>query len=73
MSLYSFHPLIERWFFSRFDGPTEPQQAGWPHIGSRDHTLIADPTGSGKTLTAFLAVIDRLLKESIAGRLEEGL
>jgi ATP-dependent helicase Lhr and Lhr-like helicase len=73
MSFFSFHPLIERWFFSRFDGPTEPQEEGWPHIASGNHSLIAAPTGSGKTLTAFLAVIDRLLKQSIDGKLEDGM
>jgi len=73
MALSGFHPLIQRWFASRFAAPTEPQEAGWPHIAAGEHTLIAAPTGSGKTLTAFLAVIDRLLKESIDGRLEDGM
>ncbi|MCB0107411.1 MAG: DEAD/DEAH box helicase, partial [Caldilineaceae bacterium] len=40
--------------------PTPPQAQGWPAIQRGDHTLILAPTGSGKTLTAFLWAIDRL-------------
>ncbi|MFN6106808.1 MAG: DEAD/DEAH box helicase [Planctomycetaceae bacterium] len=69
MRLEQFHPLIQRWFFSRFAGPTEPQQAGWPRIQAGEHPLIAAPTGSGKTLTAFLAAIDRLVREAERGEL----
>ena len=32
--------------------------------------MIAAPTGSGKTLAAFLATIDALLRQGLAGRLE---
>lgn len=65
MSLELFHPVIQDWFRSRFKGPTEPQQLGWPAIAAGGHVLISAPTGSGKTLTAFLAVIDRLFRESV--------
>ncbi len=71
MSRFGFHPIIERWFASRFAGPTEPQVRGWPEIAAGRHTLIAAPTGSGKTLTAFLAVIDRLLREGLVGTLKD--
>ncbi|TWU11657.1 putative ATP-dependent helicase Lhr [Symmachiella macrocystis] len=70
-TLHNFHPLIQQWFRSRFAAPTEPQQRGWPFIADGQHTLIAAPTGSGKTLTAFLAAIDRLLKLALAGELEQ--
>ena len=71
MTQFGFHPIIERWFASRFAGPTEPQVRGWPEIAAGRHTLISAPTGSGKTLTAFLAVIDRLFREALAGKLKE--
>ena len=73
LSFFGFHSAIEEWFRSRFDAPTEPQQHGWPSIMAGRNTLIAAPTGSGKTLTAFLACIDRLLRLAIDGRLEDEL
>src|SRR6266511_1050766 len=48
------------WFERTFDAPTPPQVLGWPAIASGGHVLIQAPTGSGKTLTAFLYGIDRL-------------
>src|SRR4051812_1396207 len=55
-----FSPATRAWFERAFDGPTPPQQQGWPAIASGAHVLIQAPTGSGKTLTAFLYAIDRL-------------
>jgi ATP-dependent Lhr-like helicase len=71
MSLPSFHPLIAEWFSKHFENPTEPQRLGWPTIQERRDTLIAAPTGSGKTLTAFLASLDRLLRLALAGNLRD--
>jgi len=72
-ALQIFHPVIQDWFRSRFQGPTEPQQLGWPEIAAGHQTLIAAPTGSGKTLTAFLALIDRLFRQAVAGELDDQL
>jgi ATP-dependent Lhr-like helicase len=62
----AFHPAVARWFASRFDAPTEAQCQAWPAIRAGRHTLVAAPTGSGKTLTAFLAAIDALVQRALA-------
>jgi ATP-dependent helicase Lhr and Lhr-like helicase len=55
-----FSPATRGWFERTFDAPTPPQERGWPAIAAGGHVLIQAPTGSGKTLTAFLFGIDRL-------------
>nr|MBP9645304.1 DEAD/DEAH box helicase [Pseudoxanthomonas sp.] len=66
MPLDSFHPAVARWFDGAFPGPTAAQVAAWPAIMAGCNTLVAAPTGSGKTLTAFLAAIDALVREGLA-------
>jgi len=56
-----FHPAVRDWFTSVFHTPTRAQELGWPAIARGDWTLIFAPTGSGKTLTAFLWALDRLM------------
>ena len=56
-----FHPPVAQWFASAFARPTRPQRQGWPVIARGESTLILAPTGTGKTLTAFLSCLDRLM------------
>src|ERR1700722_4857460 len=63
-ALELFHPITAAWFRAVFDAPTAPQREGWPAIARGDSTLILAPTGTGKTLTAFLWCIDRLMMQT---------
>jgi ATP-dependent Lhr-like helicase len=56
-----FHPVTSAWFRAVFDAPTAPQRMGWPVIARGESALILAPTGTGKTLTAFLWCLDRLM------------
>jgi ATP-dependent Lhr-like helicase len=71
MGLEWAHPLVRDWFVVRFGTPTEPQIHGWPHILADRTTLISAPTGSGKTLSAFLICIDRLVRKALTGELTD--
>ena len=53
-ALAAFHPGIAAWFGDRFPAPTDVQERSWPRIAAGEHLVITAPTGSGKTLTAFL-------------------
>src|ERR1700741_4883326 len=60
-----FHPAVQTWFRRTFPAPTEAQARAWPAIQAGRHVLVAAPTGSGKTLSAFLAAIDSLVRRGI--------
>ena len=64
--LARFHPAVANWFRRSFAAPTVAQCAAWPLIAGGRATLVAAPTGSGKTLTAFLAALDELVREGLA-------
>src|ERR1700678_2314610 len=63
-ALALFHPITAKWFRAVFDAPTAPQVEGWPAIARGESTLILAPTGTGKTLTAFLWCLDKLMMRS---------
>ncbi|MGL5850496.1 MAG: DEAD/DEAH box helicase, partial [Phycicoccus sp.] len=55
-----FSPATSAWFRASFSTPTAAQAGAWEAIGSGHHALVVAPTGSGKTLSAFLHALDRL-------------
>ncbi len=67
-SLTAFHPQIASWFTETLGTPTDIQHKAWPHIIKGRNVLISAPTGTGKTLTAFMWAINQL----VTGKWEPG-
>lgn len=68
-----FHSVTSSWFRNTLGKPTEVQQEAWPAIARGDHALVSAPTGTGKTLSAFLIFLDQLKKEAREGSLKQEL
>src|SRR6476661_7529992 len=71
--LARFHPLVRKWFKEAFGTPSAPQRMGWPAIAGGGHTLILAPTGTGKTLAAFLWELNELIVRGAEGELPNGV
>src|SRR6476661_774453 len=56
-----FSEATRTWFGAAFAAPTPAQAGAWEAIGAGRHALVVAPTGSGKTLSAFLWSLDRLM------------
>ena len=67
-----FHPVTAEWFKAVFEAPTAPQRLGWPVIARGESALILAPTGTGKTLTAFLWCLDRLMLHDVPNVSQSG-
>src|SRR6202041_574536 len=67
-----FHSVTAEWFRAVFQAPTAPQRLGWPVIARGESALILAPTGTGKTLAAFLWCLDRLMLQPRAAEEENG-
>jgi ATP-dependent Lhr-like helicase len=72
-ALRGFHPLVREWFRETLGAPSAPQTRGWPAIAEGNHTLILAPTGTGKTLAAFLWELNALIAEGIDGPLANAI
>jgi ATP-dependent Lhr-like helicase len=69
----AFSPPVRAWFDSAFEAPTPAQSEAWGAISSGENALVIAPTGSGKTLSAFLWSLDRLLTGDEPERKEDRL
>ncbi|NQV91252.1 ATP-dependent helicase [Candidatus Woesearchaeota archaeon] len=65
------HPFVNQWFFSKFKAFSPPQLFAVYPIHCRQNVLISSPTGSGKTLTAFLSVLNELIDSAEKQILED--
>lgn len=68
-----FHPIVRKWFSETLGAPSEPQRLGWPAIAGGEHALILAPTGTGKTLAAFLWELNALIIEGMKEPLANGV
>ncbi len=65
------HPIVSEWFSKKFGEVTEAQAMAVPLIHARKNVLVSSPTGSGKTLTAFLSILNELILKAEKGELED--
>lgn len=70
-SLSWANTLVKDWFQQKYGEPSPPQIKGWPSILAKKNTLISAPTGTGKTLAAFLICINRLIGSALLNELKE--
>ncbi len=66
-----FEPYVKDWFNSRFDSLSDPQKHSFDLIHEGKNSLICAPTGSGKTLSAFLSTLNELFLLGDRGELED--
>jgi ATP-dependent Lhr-like helicase len=64
-------PLVREWFFGRFRGFSDSQLYGVMNVHERKNILISASTGSGKTLTSFLSILNYLVVLARKEELEE--
>ena len=66
-----FEPYVKEWFNEQFPGLSEPQQYAFDLIHKEENALICAPTGSGKTLSAFMSALNELFRMGEKGELDD--
>ncbi len=68
-----FNKTTADWFRETLGEPTPAQKEAWPIIASGKHALVSAPTGTGKTLSAFLVFLDRMKTQAVQDALKQEL
>lgn len=68
-----FDNQTAEWFRKTLGKPTQVQEASWPAIAAGGHVLVSAPTGTGKTLSAFLVFLDKMKRRALEGSLGQEL
>lgn len=71
--LHMFGEKTALWFSQTLGRPTQVQEISWPAIAAGGHVLVSAPTGTGKTLSAFLVFLDRMKTMADNGSLKQEL
>ncbi len=66
MALSGLSAHTSSWFENRFGRPTAIQAKAWAALAIHNNVLISAPTGAGKSLAAWLPLIDRLRQQRVA-------
>ncbi len=69
-SLAPLNKYVRQWFNENFSELTLPQKFAFKFIANGKNLLVTAPTGSGKTLSSFLSIINALFNYSLEGSLE---
>ena len=69
----ALHPELSRWFTQRFGHFSTGQRLTIPEVLAGRSTLLTSPTGTGKTLAAFLGVFDYLARLHDTGSLPNSI
>ncbi len=64
-------PTVAEWFSANFSSLSPPQEYAVVPILEGKNVLVSSPTGTGKTLAAFLGIVSRLFSLARRGELED--
>ena len=64
---------VRTWWEAKFSAMSLPQRLAVPAIAAGKHVLVCAPTGTGKTLSAFVGILSDLLERAGRGELPDGV